>query len=304
MASRRRTSITGRYRTPPPLRTRGRVERRFRRGAGARLGGDAALGTNGAARSASPPPAAGIVGFKPRYGAVPIDGVFPAGAELQPRRPDGPRRRRLHRPDASPRPQALSRASLKRLFADLARRGRLVRAGAEPLVRARVEAAAALVPGSRRGRVAGFRGADCGGVHARGRRRPSRALRGVWRALRREHPGEDRAVHRRRGLGGRGRGAARGHEYDGVPRRRSTGFDLIIAPTLVFVAPPADVDEVANASASSLHLPVQSARLAGARTPVRAGGAGAPRVRPGRRPAGSRRARARRGPGSSKAASQ
>ena len=85
--------------------------------------------------------------------------------------------------------------------------------------RARVEAAAALfrAPPPRRARRSPT--AIAPAVHARGRRRPPRALRRARRALRREHRAQDRALPRgQRRRGGCGRSAA-----SRVPRERARG---------------------------------------------------------------------------------
>ena len=59
-----------------PGRTVGWVERRVGRGARAGLA-DAALGTDSGGSIRIPAACCGIVGFKPTFGLVPIDGVFP-----------------------------------------------------------------------------------------------------------------------------------------------------------------------------------------------------------------------------------
>ena len=105
---------------------------------------DAALGTDSAGSIRIPAACCGITGFKPTHGLVPIDGCFPLRQELRPRRPDGPRRRRA----ACGMMAALAPATEIPTVGDLAdlRVGVAWTAHADPLVRARVEAAAAAFP--------------------------------------------------------------------------------------------------------------------------------------------------------------
>ena len=75
-------------------------------------------------------------------------------------------------------------------------------------------------------------------------RHPPRAVRRQRRAVRRQHPHEDRALPRGHRRGGRGGAAAR-REYERLALEAFDGVDLLLAPTLGFVAPPADIDELA-----------------------------------------------------------
>ena len=78
-----------------------------------------------------------------------------------------------------------------------------------------------------------------------------------------------------------------------APRRRSTGFDLLLAPTLGVRRAAAPTSSRSRyASLRPVHVPVQRARLAGARAPRRPGrgrpaGVGAARRAAGRRRAGA-----------------
>ena len=132
------------------------------------------------------------------------------------------------------------------------------------------------------------------GVHARGRGRPPRALRRERRPLRRERR------RRRSSAASRSRdaeyagGASRPRE---LPRRASTSgsasVDLVVTPTLPFVAPPFGDEREHAELADAAHLAVQRARRAGPGAPVRPRRGRPPGIGADRRPAGRRRARAR-----------
>ena len=165
-----------------------------------------------AARFASQPPAAASRGFKPTYGLVPIDGVFPLAPCFD---HAGPMARDvagcielMHGlvPGFSVDEVSLDELSLAVAWGDVPVRGDADR-----------------VPD---------RGGRRAGVHARGRRRPPRALRGARGAVRREHPRQDRAVPRRHRRRVR-RGGSRARGACGARRsRRSSGHDLLVTPTL------------------------------------------------------------------------
>ena len=66
-------------------------------------------------------------------------------------------------------------------------------------------------------------------------------------------------------------------------------LDLLVTPTVPFVAPPAEVDELEIRAGGDLaHVPDQLARLAGARAPVRPGRGRPARLGPARRPGGAK----------------
>ena len=178
---------------------------------------DAALGTDSGGSIRLPAACCAIAGFKPSFGLVPIDGVFPLAPSFD---HAGPMARdvagcatlmavlapELERARARPRRRPRRRRVVR------ARRPARARAG-----RGRGRALPALGPA----RLPGA-GRHDAGVHARDRRRPSRALRRAGRAVRREHPPEDRALPRGdRGRGVRGRRRARA-STSGARSPRST----------------------------------------------------------------------------------
>jgi aspartyl-tRNA(Asn)/glutamyl-tRNA(Gln) amidotransferase subunit A len=197
---------------------------------------DAALGTDSGGSIRIPAACCGIVGFKPSHGLVSTDGVFPLAPSFD---HAGPMARSVDECAAMMRPLAgieAAEAPLEEL-----RVGVAWTALAEPLVRARVEEAAARFPGARpvafplpEGVTAVF----------------MREVADVHRDLYAEH----------RALYGRGITvkierclAVTDEEYeDGLAARRRYeeaclealgGFDLLLTPTLPFVAPPVGKEE-------------------------------------------------------------
>ena len=191
------TSVNPHYGTVPNPSYPGRMAGGSSGGSAAALAAglaDAALGTDSGGSIRIPAACCGVVGFKPTFGLVSLEGVLPACAELRPRRPDGALGRRVHGDDARPR---------RRLRADRrssrSRRSRSASPGSSRpilLVRARVREASELFPRRPRDRLPA-RGGDRPRLHARGRGRAPRSLRRVRRLLRRQRAHEGRALPHR-----------------------------------------------------------------------------------------------------------
>jgi hypothetical protein len=193
------TSVNPHFGTVPNPRYPGRM-------AGGSSGGSAAaiaaglaeyaLGTDSGGSIRIAAACCGIVGFKPSYGLVSLDGVFPLAPSFD-----------------HAGPMAGSVGACEEMLEELAD-------GYEP---ARLDSLEELEVGARVARLSGSsgrarvrrrrscsrggarstfaRGADRARVHARGRRRPPRPVRRVRRLLRRQRADEDRAppgAHRRR----------------------------------------------------------------------------------------------------------
>ncbi|MDX6506449.1 MAG: aspartyl-tRNA(Asn)/glutamyl-tRNA(Gln) amidotransferase subunit [Gaiellaceae bacterium] len=200
---------------------------------------DAALGTDSGGSIRIPSACCGTVGFKPTWGLVPLDGCFPLAPSFD-----------------HAGPMARDVASCERMLEALApgfgpRRVELedVEVGvawtelADPLVRERVEAAAALFPHRRRLALP-----LAGDFHDSF----SREVADVHRELFLEHAEEyganvspkierclavtdaeyERAVELRK-------------RYREQLAEAAAGVDLVLTPTLVCVAPPAPADELA-----------------------------------------------------------
>ncbi len=201
---------------------------------------EAALGTDSGGSIRIPAAWCGIAGFKPTYGLVPIDGCFPLAPSYDhvgPMAPDVETCIELMQalvPGLAPAPLDS--------LGDL-RVGVAWLETCDPLVRARVEDAVALIPGAE---AVDFPLADRADAWVF-----MREVADVHRELFAEHADEYGANVRTKlercfeltdgevDAGLRARSA-----YRETAEQRLAGFDLLVTPTIGFVAPPADVDEL------------------------------------------------------------
>jgi aspartyl-tRNA(Asn)/glutamyl-tRNA(Gln) amidotransferase subunit A len=198
-----------------------------------------ALGTDSGGSIRIPAAWCGVAGFKPTFGLVPADGCFPLAPSYD---HVGPLASTVEgctelMRALAPGFEAAELASLEELEVGVAWLDK-----ADPLVRARVEAAAAVFP---RGRAADFPLVD----------RAENALfmrevADVHRALYPEHAdgyGENVRWKLERCLAVTDAevGTARRlhDEYRARCEKLFAGLDLLVTPTVEFVPPPADVDE-------------------------------------------------------------
>jgi aspartyl-tRNA(Asn)/glutamyl-tRNA(Gln) amidotransferase subunit A len=226
---------------PNPLRA-GRVAGGSSGGSAAALAAglsEAALGTDSGGSIRIPAACCGVVGFKPTWGLVPLDGCFPLAPSFD---HAGPMARDVAgcermmgalAPGFEPRRVELEDLEVGVAWTELA----------DPLVRARVEAAAELFPRRRRldvPRPQGFY--KCF----------EREVADVHRELFAEHAdsyGETVRPKIERAL--EVTDAEFEHALEGRERYRelfaeaASGVDLVLTPTLVCVAPPAPADELA-----------------------------------------------------------
>jgi len=197
---------------------------------------EAALGTDSGGSIRIPAACCGIVGFKPSYGLVPTDGVFPLATSYDhagPMAPDVATCAELMRALAGVEPEQERPVKVALAWHE----------SAEPLVRARVGAAARVLAAEPvafplpKGTTAVF----------------MREVADVHRELYDEHAelyGENirPKIERCLGVGDAEVAAATDARaaYERDARAALAGYDLLLTPTLAVVPPPADVDELAT----------------------------------------------------------
>jgi aspartyl-tRNA(Asn)/glutamyl-tRNA(Gln) amidotransferase subunit A len=201
---------------------------------------DAALGSDSGGSIRIPAACCGIVGFKPSFGLVPTDGLFPLATSYD---HAGPMARDV---DGC---ATLMRVLVPGFEVEPLESTAALTVGvawcehAEPLVRERVEAAARLFPNRREvpfpepvGTTRAFM-RDVADVH--------RELYAEQGELYGENisPKIERCLAVTDAEAEAARAARR--EYERLALEALAGVDLLLTPTLLFVAPPADVDELA-----------------------------------------------------------
>ena len=238
------TSQNAHYGTVPNPRAPGRTAGGSSGGSAAAVVAglaDVALGTDSGGSIRIPAACCGIVGFKPTYGLVSTDGVFPLTPSFD---HVGPMAADVAGCAAMMR--ALAPELPRRVLESLEEVSLAVAWTAEcdALVRARVEAAAAVFP---RRRVLDF-------PEPHGTSRAfMREVADVHRELYAEHAelyGDNVAPKIERCLAvtdaDAGAAAAKREEYRERAAEALGEADVLLTPTMMFVAPPDDVDEIAT----------------------------------------------------------
>jgi aspartyl-tRNA(Asn)/glutamyl-tRNA(Gln) amidotransferase subunit A len=235
------TSQNPHYGTVPNPRAPGRLAGGSSGGSAAALAAglaDAALGSDSGGSIRIPAACCGVVGFKPTYGLVPIDGCFPLAPSFD---HAGPMARSVAGCEAMMRVLAPGLEAVSIDAGDL-RVGVAWTELCEPLVRASVEAAAELFPCARRVEIR-FPDDSVGRVFRR-------EVAEVHSGLFPEHIelyGENVRAKLERCFevtdGEVEAGLRARAEYRERIEELMNGLDLLLTPTLPFVAPPATVDE-------------------------------------------------------------
>jgi aspartyl-tRNA(Asn)/glutamyl-tRNA(Gln) amidotransferase subunit A len=238
------TSENPHYGTVPNPLARGRIAGGSSGGNAAALAlgaADVALGTDSGGSVRIPAACCGVVGFKPTYGLVSLEGCFPLAPSFD---HAGPMARDVATCEAAlselvsayaPR----SLGSLEEVTAAVAWTD-----GTDPMVRARVEEAVAIFPRSQSVELPEPHGIGTLFRHD---------VAGVHRELFAENAdfyGEDVRVKVAQSLevtdADAERAARRREEYRERIEEALVGFDLVLTPTLPCVAPPAGRDEIGD----------------------------------------------------------
>jgi len=237
------TSQNAHYGTVPNPRAPGRTAGGSSGGSAAALAAglaDAALGTDSGGSIRIPSACCGTVGLKPTFDLVSPEGVFPLAPSYDHVGPMGrdvatcAELMRVLAPGFEQRELELEDVTVAVAWTE----------HADPLVRARVEEAAALFPHRRAVELP-----EPHGTHALFMREVGDVHRDLY-PENAELYGENIRTKIERCLAISEREAARAaatrSEYEERAEEALAGADLLLTPTLMFVAPPADVDEVAQ----------------------------------------------------------